>query len=100
MYGLITVCYCGQQPKLSPTTERESRPYAAKLGYVSLEGKQLAENSTVYVQFLDNQMLLTGVRLNSPSHKAAAPQITSIGQHDMHVDVIRVDLSRSARDLA
>ena len=38
------------------------------LGYVSLERKQLAENSTVYVQFLDNQMLLTGVRLNSPSH--------------------------------
>ena len=28
------------------------------LGYVSLERKQLAENSTVYVQFLDNQMLL------------------------------------------
>ena len=40
----------------------------ATLGYVSLERKQLAENSTVYVQFLDNQMLLTGVRLNSPSH--------------------------------
>ena len=38
------------------------------LGYVSLERKQLAENSTVYVQFLDNQMLLTGVRLNSHSH--------------------------------
>ena len=38
------------------------------LGYVSLERKQLAENSTVYVQVLDNQMLLTGVRLNSPSH--------------------------------
>ncbi len=39
-----------------------------KYDYVSLERKQLAENSTVYVQFLDNQMLLTSVRLNSPSH--------------------------------
>ena len=65
MYGLITVCYCGKQPKLSPTTERESRPYARLCEF---RKKQVAENSTVYVQFLDNQMLLTGVRLNSPSH--------------------------------
>ena len=51
-------------------------------------------------------MSLTGVRLNSPSHicyhvnATKLQPITSIGQHDMHVDFIRVDLSRSARDLA
>ena len=79
--------------------------------YVSLERKPLAENSTVYVQFLDNQMLLTGVRLNSPSHicnhvdATELQPLNSLAYASMtcmfnDVDVIRVDLSRSARDLA
>ena len=35
---------------------------------ISLQRKQLAHNSSVYVQFLYNNMLLTGVRLNAPNH--------------------------------
>ena len=63
------VCYCGQQLILSPTTEQRVPSTATPVGYyVGLQRKQLAHNSSVYVQFLYNNMLLTGVRLNSPNH--------------------------------
>ena len=52
MYGIITVCYCGQQPKLSPMTERESRPASFFFGVRIMLGTILGRFSIIYFRGL------------------------------------------------